>query len=254
MRDRCACPTRRLFARSHGRGFTLIELLVVIAIIAILAAILFPVFARARENARRTSCQSNMKQMGLGFIQYVQDYDGREPNDVGKFASVLQPYMKSKQLFKCPSDATTVANSYLFNNYHSSLPDAAGNLGAGRSESEFASPSTLVLAMEGNNGFGDGSATDPKSPKNLTTDNGLAADYTIWNGANRIAAAYASTPRHLDTAVVLYTDGHVKSKRITKQGSKEAAEAALPWNEAINPEPKFKGFTDYWGNADRWDN
>ena len=60
-------------------GFTLIELLVVIAIIAILAAILFPVFARARENARRSSCQSNMKQIGLGFMQYTQDYDEQYP-------------------------------------------------------------------------------------------------------------------------------------------------------------------------------
>ena len=64
----------------HKRsGFTLIELLVVIAIIAILAAILFPVFARARENARRTSCVSNLKQIGLGIMQYTQDYDERYP-------------------------------------------------------------------------------------------------------------------------------------------------------------------------------
>jgi prepilin-type N-terminal cleavage/methylation domain-containing protein len=66
--------------RSRGiGGFTLIELLVVIAIIAILAAILFPVFARARENARRASCQSNLKQIGLGIMQYTQDYDERMP-------------------------------------------------------------------------------------------------------------------------------------------------------------------------------
>src|ERR1700755_2603487 len=64
------------------RGFTLIELLVVIAIISILASILFPVFARARENARRASCQSNLKQIGLGFAQYIGDYDETYPNAI----------------------------------------------------------------------------------------------------------------------------------------------------------------------------
>src|SRR5688572_12801376 len=94
------------------RGFTLIELLVVIAIIAILAAILFPVFARARENARRASCQSNLKQVGLGLLQYSQDYDERfpilyynvmpVPNE--GWASFIQPYMKSSQVFQCASE------------------------------------------------------------------------------------------------------------------------------------------------------
>src|SRR3954462_729560 len=64
----------------NSPGFTLIELLVLIAIIAILAAILFPAFARARENARRASCQSNLKQIGLGIMQYTQDYDERTPS------------------------------------------------------------------------------------------------------------------------------------------------------------------------------
>ncbi len=102
------------------KAFTLIELLVVIAIIAILASILFPVFARARENARRTSCMSNLKQMGLGVMQYVQDYDGFYPavqryNTEGDSAAgytywfgasgSLGPYVKSQQIFICPSSS-----------------------------------------------------------------------------------------------------------------------------------------------------
>jgi prepilin-type N-terminal cleavage/methylation domain-containing protein/prepilin-type processing-associated H-X9-DG protein len=98
------------------RGFTLIELLVVIAIIAILAAILFPVFARARENARRSSCQSNMKQQALGVMQYTQDYDEKYPqaywykddsSATGGYvhwSAMIRPYVKSEQLFVCPSD------------------------------------------------------------------------------------------------------------------------------------------------------
>ncbi|HJN14570.1 MAG TPA: prepilin-type N-terminal cleavage/methylation domain-containing protein [Armatimonadota bacterium] len=94
------------------RGFTLIELLVVIAIIAILAAILFPVFARAREKARQTSCLSNVKQLGLGIKMYNGDYDERFyvhcPQDAGRDGSNCQliavmPYVKNDQIYKCPS-------------------------------------------------------------------------------------------------------------------------------------------------------
>ena len=96
--------------RRHAQGFTLIELLVVIAIIVILAAILYPVFARARENARRSSCQSNLKQIGLSLIQYSQDYDElylNAGNDGGTFVwqDALAPYAKSTQIFQCPSDS-----------------------------------------------------------------------------------------------------------------------------------------------------
>ncbi len=132
-------------------GFTLIELLVVIAIIAILAAILFPVFARARENARKSTCQSNLKQISLGMLQYVQDYDERWPagnaiiNGAGLNGSdgniwhnnwalaqnpstdtntqtlsnrgvlwlqVIQPYVKNSRVFKCPSDTNNWLSSY----------------------------------------------------------------------------------------------------------------------------------------------
>ena len=117
--------------KKSSRGFTLIELLVVIAIIAILAAILFPVFARARENARRASCQSNLKQIGLGILQYVQDYDEHYPmyrmmGSTGSavrpygWADAIQPYVKSIQFLQCPSDSgayTTDAGTAGYSDY-----------------------------------------------------------------------------------------------------------------------------------------
>lgn len=105
------------------RGFTLIELLVVIAIIAILAAILFPVFAKAREKARQSSCLSNVKQIILGSLQYAQDYDEMLPQsgawgEPGHFMqywySTITPYVKSTQIYFCPSSAST---SYYSSNY-----------------------------------------------------------------------------------------------------------------------------------------
>src|SRR5688572_26979345 len=107
------------------KAFTLIELLVVIAIIALLAAILFPVFARARENARRASCQSQLKQIGLGIIQYTQDYDERMVYDqiadgtLVSFKGAIQPYTKSIQIFDCPSNTSKkVTDNYtIISNY-----------------------------------------------------------------------------------------------------------------------------------------
>lgn len=104
------------------KGFTLIELLVVIAIIAILAAILFPVFARAREKARQSSCSSNLKQIATATLMYAQDYDERmpigwsvwmsNPNPcsvgAGTYRRLVEPYVKNWQLFTCPSAADSV--------------------------------------------------------------------------------------------------------------------------------------------------
>jgi len=101
------------------RGFTLIELLVVIAIIAILAAILFPVFARAREKARQTSCLSNVKQIGTATLMYIQDYDEKYPgHNSGPTPDLdwpisLVPYVKNAQLFMCPSASPPPNHMYI---------------------------------------------------------------------------------------------------------------------------------------------
>lgn len=103
-------------------GFTLIELLVVIAIIAILAAILFPVFAKVREKARQTSCSSNMKQLGLAFVQYAEDYDETYPSTNATrqssfpngqaWAGKLYAYVKSTAVYHCPDDPNTATSAY----------------------------------------------------------------------------------------------------------------------------------------------
>lgn len=100
--------------RTNRRGFTLIELLVVIAIIAILAAILFPVFAQAREKARQSVCTSNLDQIGLGLTMYVQDYDETYPTSWAKGVPgdanfYIQPYLKNAGILQCPSKAITMA-------------------------------------------------------------------------------------------------------------------------------------------------
>lgn len=182
------------------KAFTLIELLVVIAIIAILASILFPVFGRARENARRSSCQSNLKQIGLGIKQYTQDYDERFPSipsvapvDVPGWAYAIQPYMKSEQIFQCPSETGTTptgvdllarAGTDGFSDYYinANLADANG-IAVTESAIEYSSNSVM-------NGEGRGVT-------------GSANNYAQQNPA-------VGQARHLEGANYAFVDGHVK--------------------------------------------
>ncbi|BDI31003.1 hypothetical protein CCAX7_30540 [Capsulimonas corticalis] len=147
-------------------GFTLIELLVVIAIIAILAAILFPVFAKAREKARQISCLSNMKQIGLGVTQYNQDYDENFPTgplagSLGQgWAGTVYPYVKSTGVFHCPDDPTSQmtnpANSVVsypvsyagnLNFLRTDIP-SSDNRVAGQSIAALVAPANTVLLCE----------------------------------------------------------------------------------------------------------
>ena len=186
------------------KGFTLIELLVVIAIIAILAAILFPVFAKAREKARQTSCLSNLKQIALGTLMYAQDYDERLPHhwvDIPGDRQLywwerIQPYIKNYQLYACPSkplyahSATygTMAISYGYN---------CGFL-AGQSMAVIQRPSERI--MYGDGWTPDGNGLDPR----ISPTNG-------GGGCNGWVPSYnPDNMRHNDGANWAFCDGHVK--------------------------------------------
>jgi prepilin-type N-terminal cleavage/methylation domain-containing protein/prepilin-type processing-associated H-X9-DG protein len=220
-------------------GFTLIELLVVIAIIAILAAILFPVFARARENARRASCQSNLKQVALGVFQYKQDYDEKLPvvayaNGTGAasspygWADSLQPYLKSTQIYQCPSETTAPQANPISNGYTDYWINASA---AGLADASFASSSLTVL-------LGDGDGTTPGD-----ANYGSTSRYAIQAGVqiegvttpasctiplttptNAITDKGAS--RHLDGGNYAFADGHVKWYKASTSGGTTIAAIA----------------------------
>jgi len=169
------------------QGFTLIELLVVIAIIAILAAILFPVFQKVRENARRTACLSNMKQIGLSITQYEQDADEKSPNGwdpygrASGWAWQVYPYVKSVGAFQCPDDGGRgpKAASYGMNRNlggRQAVPGGTKGGASGLSIAEYNSPAKTVLLFEvaNNNQYTDISINDPTSgvADNSNGDNG----------------------------------------------------------------------------------
>ncbi len=241
-------------ANGIPRGFTLIELLVVIAIISILATILFPVFARARENARRTSCLSNLKQMGLGVVMYTQDYDERypmafsvqpqipAPGSWGGSAGAYQwfwqhqiyPYTKSKQIYYCPNGDSSVTSPYYAHygananviGHRDYVPDANKSLAL----ASVASPSTAYMLMDSGmyvvetNSVRDRLTSPisswylPGTRQYVGSESGITTD-TFG------LADYKSEGRHFDGNNVTFVDGHAKWVK-----------TAAMWNEAV----KFK--------------
>ena len=232
------------------QGFTLIELLVVIAIIAILAAILFPVFQKVRENARRTSCQSNMKQLSIGLIQYVQDADERYvaqgvPNAGNNWGYqltwiyALQPYLKDYNVLRCPDDSHIPADgtgpmfSYVANgaiaydngwkligvinesrDWFDSSPRSASAIGR---------PSETILLTErvkmptGQSPDGAFSPWDTVvvGPEGSEGSKGLPGQDPVWSPPNPASNGSVAV-LHNDRTNFAFTDGHVKALRPTE--------------------------------------
>jgi prepilin-type N-terminal cleavage/methylation domain-containing protein/prepilin-type processing-associated H-X9-DG protein len=224
-----------------NKGFTLIELLVVIAIIALLAAILFPVFARARENARKSSCANNLKQIGLGIAQYTQDFDeqfilggwsvgGTNPplsdSNPGRWYAMLYPYTKSRQVFICPS-----RNNYA-PGFSNGVPTNAGGYGlnqniigyngASRALADIPKPAETSMCVDTAQ-LQDAAATEYDTLKYVNMQTG-PSDWqwrppTSWTGGAQYPGTCDATsrdscrrpvPRHMEGMNVSYVDGHVK--------------------------------------------
>jgi prepilin-type N-terminal cleavage/methylation domain-containing protein/prepilin-type processing-associated H-X9-DG protein len=218
-------------SRSSG-GFTLIELLVVIAIIAILAAILFPVFASAREKARQTTCASNEKQLGLAFLQYEQDYDEtfEEPTNSASLIGWVYPiytYVKSDAVFDCPDDTFKTASAGYFPVSYAPNPWLTGSTNTNYNPNpivanQLNSPALTVELVEVTGS--QGSINSPTADYSAMTDcktgfgsmYGSAVGYiggTEYTSGQTIVGGTTNgyhAPRHTAGANFLAFDGHVK--------------------------------------------
>jgi prepilin-type N-terminal cleavage/methylation domain-containing protein/prepilin-type processing-associated H-X9-DG protein len=193
----------------HRRGFTLIELLVVIAIIAILAAILFPVFAKAREKARQTSCLANVKQIALGLIMYAQDYDERFMNvrqGPGGWNQDVQPYVKNWQLMVCPStDAYLRTCGPTTGHGNASAAPASNPLGTGVYEGGYMMCGWEQCCWPG---VKLGAFTAPSQTYLIVEGDCMGA---YWGAFHTDGAPWAHHKyRHNDGLNVAYVDGHAK--------------------------------------------
>lgn len=196
-------------------GFTLIELLVVIAIIAILAAILFPVFARARENARRSSCSSNGKQIGIAMSQYLQDNDERYPVadheaiPVYAWSEPLQPYIKSEQVFQCPSmpkagPHPVPRTDYIVNGFFSH----------GLSQAKFNDVVQQIMVTE----RAEGLAVLDYHP--WVEEGETTFDETVFDNIGKT--------RHFDGSNYVFADGHVKWLKFESTKAPQASDPEVP--------------------------
>ncbi|RYX80286.1 DUF1559 domain-containing protein [bacterium] len=220
---------------NKNKAFTLIELLVVIAIIAILAAILFPVFARARENARKASCMSNLKQVGLGFMQYSQDYDenvvpirtGNASSAYFSWSQIIQPYIKSTQVLVCPSNSKV--QSYAYNMSSGGAPN--------RSLATYNYPAQTVFLVDA-----IGSNTLGANQSLLFFIAGFDAygrEQTRIVTAGLPTSSSACTPEalsnpavHLEGSNYMFADGHVKWLKYNAGGT--GCSTTVPAERMVN--------------------
>jgi prepilin-type N-terminal cleavage/methylation domain-containing protein len=197
-------------------GFALVELLVVIAILAILAAILLPVFARARENARRASCGSNARQIALGILMYAEDYDETLPpvaygeedgdeEDVVLWCEMVRPYLKNAGILRCPSDPQSQMSSYGLNELlFADLADDPDVQAPIRTLAMLRAPAETV--MLGDVGAGD----DFRTPRPDTYK--MVAPSWPLNDDDDARPA----PRHLERVSLCFMDGHQRPLSLTQ--------------------------------------